>query len=250
VTDILERRFETDADAWDRSYNEQSPDAHRIQSRLDAALSLIGSGPGQVLDVGAGSGRLLTALDNRGWTVHGVDPVPRMVELARTRIPDAADRLLVGNAEKLPYADETFDVVAIIGVLEYTRADVALAELGRVLRASGKAVIGLYGCRAPATVWQRRVVLPLARRVKEVLPLGRPLPSATHRPVSLEDAIDLLHQAGLIVEAIVRVGAQVIPDPFDRLAPALAYRVARRVERSPRLRRAFATQRLIVARKP
>lgn len=43
--------------------------------------------------------------------------------------------------------------------------------------------------------------------------------------------------------------ARRVKSRLDPFAPRLAYRAARRAERSPRLRRVFATQRLVVARK-
>ena len=240
-------RFDAAAESWDRRYDGEGTDAHRVRSRLDAAVELIGDGPGSVLDVGAGSGRLLAALAARGWTVHGVDPAPRMLERARTRVPHAA-RLAVARAEGLPFADGTFDAVAIIGVLEYTAVGSALEELARVLRSGGRAVVGVHGCRSPATIWRRAVAAPVGRLVRRIAGTGRSIPPL--RPaVALEDVLRGLGDAGLTVERVVPVGVQVLLDPFDRLAPALAYRIASRAERSERLRRMLATQRLVVARK-
>ena len=233
--------FRTRAADWDRFYDGRDAEAHRVRSRLDAAVELIGPGPGDVLDVGVGSGRLLATLAEHGWSGHGVDPEPAMLDLARTRVPEGAERLRVGRAEELPFPPASFDVVALLGVLEYTRLDAALAEAARVLRSGGRAVIGVHGCPAPATVWREAIVLPLARR------LGRR--ARRRRAVRLDEARRSLAAAGLTVERIVPVGAQLVPDPLDRLAPRLAYRAGRWAERSPRLRRVFATQRLLVARK-
>jgi SAM-dependent methyltransferase len=243
-----ERRFGQAATAWDNAYDRRDLGAHRVTSRLDAAVELAGPGPGAVLDVGAGGGRLLEALAARGWTVYGVDPDPEMVDLARARLPAASERLVVGRAEALPFEDRAFDIVTLFGVLEYAAVEATLAELARVLRPRGLALIGVHSCRSPAMVWQKGVVFPLARRVKRYLPVGRPVPPAT-TAVSLDDALRGLSGAGLAVEQVVSVGAEVVPDPLDRIAPQLAYRVTRRAERSQRLRRVFATQRLIVARK-
>lgn len=247
-----EKRFDAAAESWDRAYDGRDADAHRLRSRLEAAVDLIGDGPGSVLDVGTGTGRLLGALAARGWTVHGVDLAPRMVELAGARIPEAAARLTVARAEKLPFADGAFDAGAMVGVLEYTVVDAALAELARVLREGGRAVVGVHSCRAPHTIWRDDVVARAGRVVRRIAQPGRPgRPGRAPRPaVGLDGVIRGLAGAGLAVERIVPVGAQVLLDPLDRLAPALAYRVAIRAERSARLRRLLATQRLVVARKP
>jgi SAM-dependent methyltransferase len=244
-----ERQFDLTATAWDNIYEGRDPWAHRVTSRLDAAVELVGPGPGTVLDVGAGSGRLLEALADRGWTVYGIDPVPQMVELARARLPAASKRLVVGRAEELPFEDGAFDVATVVGVLEYAAVDGALAELARVLRPGGRALIGLHTCMAPTTIWHLAVMLPVARRVKRFVPFGRRVPF-TAKAVGVAEAIRGLTGAGLIVEHVVPVGAELLPDPLDRFAPGLAYRAGRRAERSQRLKRVFATQRLIVARKP
>ncbi len=56
---------------------------------------------GSFLDVGCANGYLLQSLPR--WTVHSIDPygldiAPELVELARRRLPDWADRFFVGNA--------------------------------------------------------------------------------------------------------------------------------------------------------
>ena len=242
-----ERRFDLSAAAWDGSYDGRDPEAHRVTSRLAAAVELVGPGPGTILDIGVGSGRLLEALSGRGWTVSGVDIDPEMIELAKRRIPDAAGRLAVARAEELSFADGAFDVAVVIGVLEYTLVPTELEELARVLRPGGTALVGLHGCRSPATVWRQRVAVPVARRVKRIVPFGRPIQAG--RPVGVEEATRALEAVGLSVERVVPVGAQLLPDPLDRLAPELAYRTGRWAERFPRLRRVFSTQRLVLARK-
>jgi SAM-dependent methyltransferase len=73
----------------------------------------IGLRPGErALDVGCGAGAALAALAGKVGADHvaGVDPSRPFVELARQRVPGADVR--VGEAEELPFADDSFDVVA------------------------------------------------------------------------------------------------------------------------------------------
>src|SRR5262245_65528374 len=89
-----------------------------------------------------GGGRLVEALDRRGWVVTGIDLSEAMVDLARRRVPGLADTLLVGPVERLPFDDGTFDAVTALGVLEFTEdVSLALGELARVVRAGGTAVV-------------------------------------------------------------------------------------------------------------
>ena len=244
--DVAEYRphFDRVATTWDASYDAPTVRGHWQRARLEAAVRLVGDGPGSLLEVGIGSGRLLAALAERGWDVAGVDAAPRMVGLAQERVPAA--RLEVAHAEALPFEAGAFDVVVAVGLLEYADVEASLRELARVLRPGGRVVLGLLNGRAPTVAWSRRVMHPLARRVKRVAPFGRRLPAPRRPPLSLTEARAALERAGLELEHVETVGCGVLPDPLDRLP--LAYRAARRAESSPRLRRAFGIQRLVVAR--
>lgn len=100
-------------------------------------------GPGaRVLDVGCGSGELLERLQDSGTRPSGVDPSPRMAELARARAAGADVRL--GDFERLPFDDGVFDAVLAVNALQFAGdRRRALAEAGRVLAPGG--VIGLAG---------------------------------------------------------------------------------------------------------
>jgi ubiquinone/menaquinone biosynthesis C-methylase UbiE/catechol 2,3-dioxygenase-like lactoylglutathione lyase family enzyme len=237
--------FDRRAADWDASYDVRTTRGHWQRARLEAAIRLVGDGPGSLLEVGVGSGRLLSALAGRGWDVTGIDAAPRMVELARGRLPDA--KLEVARAEELPFADASFDAVVAIGVLEYVDLEESLRQLARVLRPGGRAVLGLLNSSAPTVVWSRLAMHPVARRVKRVVPFGRPLPPARRRPLSLERTQRAFAAAGLEVERVENVGCVVLPDPLDRLP--IGYEAARRAEASERLRRVLGTQRLVAARR-
>jgi SAM-dependent methyltransferase len=237
--------FDRRAAEWDASYDAPTTRGHWQRARLEATVRLVGEGPGSLLEVGFGSGRLLSALADQGWEVTGVDAAPRMVELARGRLPDA--KLEVARAEELPLEDASFDAVVAIGMLEYSDLEASLHELARVLRPGGRAVLGLLNSAAPTVVWSRLAMHPAARRVKRVVPFGRPLPPPRRRPLSLQETQRALEAAGLEVEGVENVGCVVLPDPFDRLP--FGYEVARRAEGSERLRRMLGTQRLVAARR-
>jgi SAM-dependent methyltransferase len=170
-----------------------------------------------------------------------------MVDVARTAVPEAADRIGVALAEELPFADGAFDVVIAIAVLEYTDLEAALRELIRVLRPGGRALIGLRGCLAPVTVWRRGVAAPLARPVKRVLGIGRS--TSGSRPIDVRQLEDASAELDVEIEHVERFGAAVLVDPFQRLFEDAAFRAAHWAERRPRARKFFATQRIVVIRK-
>ena len=61
---------------------------------------LLPRGARQVLDLGAGTGKLTTRLVERGLDVVAVDPIPDMLEVLRTSLPET--RALLGTAEGIP----------------------------------------------------------------------------------------------------------------------------------------------------
>jgi SAM-dependent methyltransferase len=96
----------------------------------------------RVLDVGCGSGELLEHLQDRGAMPCGVDPAPRMAELARARAIGVDVRL--GDFERLPFDDGAFDALLAVNALQFAEdQDAALAEAARVLVPGG--VVGLAG---------------------------------------------------------------------------------------------------------
>ena len=91
----------------------------------------------RVLDVATGPGYVAAAAAARGADVVGVDFSAAMLAMARRKHP-ALD-LREGDAEKLPFADESFDAVVMnFGLLHVPRPDRAVAEAFRVLRPHGR----------------------------------------------------------------------------------------------------------------
>jgi ubiquinone/menaquinone biosynthesis C-methylase UbiE len=97
-----------------------------------------------VLDVAAGNGNVTLAAARRGGEVTSTDYVPALLERGRARA--AAEGLSIvmqeADAEALPFADASFDVVvSTFGVMFTPNQDKAAAELIRVCKPGGK--IGL-----------------------------------------------------------------------------------------------------------
>jgi ubiquinone/menaquinone biosynthesis C-methylase UbiE len=98
----------------------------------------------RVLDVATGSGNAALAAARRGCTVVGLDYVPALLIRARRRAE--ADGLeadfVAGDAEDLPFDDDSFDVVSsVFGAMFAPDQDKTASELARVCRPGGR--IGL-----------------------------------------------------------------------------------------------------------
>jgi ubiquinone/menaquinone biosynthesis C-methylase UbiE len=111
---------------------------------------------GLVLELGVGTG-LNLAHYGRGAIVIGVDPNPAMLELAKPRARDAPTmvRLVIAQAESLPFPDGTFDeVVATLVFCSVRSPTRALAEVERVLKPGGQLRF-LEHVRSDNPVWAR-----------------------------------------------------------------------------------------------
>lgn len=101
----------------------------------------------EVLEIGVGLGSEFVRFARAGAHVTGVDLTERSIELVRQRLDmEGLDGALhVADAENLPFADESFDVVYSWGVLHHTpESEAAIREAQRVLRPRGRLCVMLY----------------------------------------------------------------------------------------------------------
>jgi SAM-dependent methyltransferase len=89
----------------------------------------------RALDVGCGAGLSTAALVPLARCVVGLEPVPAMLAHRRTVAPRA--RFVIAGAERLPFADDSFDLVAAAGSLNYADLPSAFGEVARVLTPDG-----------------------------------------------------------------------------------------------------------------
>ena len=157
----------------------------------------------QVLDVAAGTGSITRALEAEGHSVVSLDQSTEMVRLAQRRGATA----VLATAERLPFADESFDALTFGYLLRYV-SDVraCLEELVRVVRPGG--IVGMVEFGRPSGVWYplwwayTRLVLPGAGAVIRSgwLEVGRflgPSISDFAREYPPDRLVGVWHQAGL-----------------------------------------------------
>jgi arsenite methyltransferase len=102
----------------------------------------------KVLDIGSGPGFLAIELAEAvgpDGAVHGLDPSESMLALSRARSPRPRSAPLEfhqGDANMLPFQDDSFDVVTVTQVYEYVEDMAgALAEAHRVVRPGGRMLV-------------------------------------------------------------------------------------------------------------
>jgi ubiquinone/menaquinone biosynthesis C-methylase UbiE len=142
-----------------------------IAGFVSEIVSQIKGRPPRILDVGCGTGANLFLLSKYG-EVEGVDVSPDALNFCRER---GFQHLRLGEAEKLPYEDESFDLVTAFDVVEHLDDDVAgLREFSRVLRKGGRVLLFvptfmfLWGLQDEVSNHRRRYRLPeLHRAVSE-----------------------------------------------------------------------------------
>jgi len=135
-------RWEEITEAYNRSIGPLTRDA--IAPLLDGLGARAGL---RLLDVATGPGDLAAEAVARGASSIGLDFSERMIALART-VHSASFPVVAGDAEHLPFAADSFDLVAInFGVLHFPHADDALAQAWRVLKRGG--LLGLTAWKQP-----------------------------------------------------------------------------------------------------
>ncbi|TCM49176.1 class I SAM-dependent methyltransferase [Kribbella sp. VKM Ac-2568] len=128
-------------------------DAGRPTFPADALTWILGPGRLQILDLGAGTGKLSKVAASLGHDVVAVDPSEEMLALCR-RVPGVDT--MVGAAESIPLAHGSVDAVLVGQAFHWFDHARALPEIARVLRPHG--VLGLLWNNHDTVVpWVRRL---------------------------------------------------------------------------------------------
>lgn len=94
----------------------------------------------KVLDAGCGTGRMIKKLLEKGAIVTGADISPEMLKIAKKKFDKA--EFVEADIEKLPFKDESFDVVVASFVIVHLKdLKKAFDEVYRVLKPGGSFIV-------------------------------------------------------------------------------------------------------------
>lgn len=129
-----------------------------VQRRVVVRLQQLGAAhqpriPERLLDIGCGTGSMLTALHGRypGSCPFGLDLAFNMLRSSASRMGDKA-QFVNGDAECLPFGTGVFDLVVSASTFQWLeRLDTCLEECRRVLRDGGMLCVAFFGGN---TLWE------------------------------------------------------------------------------------------------
>jgi SAM-dependent methyltransferase len=169
------------------------------------------------------------------FRITALDQSSAMVEYCAARARDIGKiHATVGQLEAVPFADATFDVTLVMGVLEYTDARLALREISRVTRPGGLVIVTMLNPLSAYRLTEWFLFWPLLRLLGAIerfcgVPAERrhgACPSGIHAfPAFMLRR--LMRQTGLQPVDTVYFDVTPIVPPFDRLPQMI-----RRAERT------------------
>lgn len=168
-----------------------------------------------VLDIGCGRGKHYSQLIDRAPDIRyfALDLSPYML----LNHPARSDRLSLGDARRLPYADDSFDVVMANHVLYHLdNIDGGLDEIKRVLKPGGKVLAttnSIHNMPELQVLFRRAIVLLSANGAH------------AHPPTLPSDAFALENGTRILARHFYAVVRHDLPVQlvFDDIEPAMAY---------------------------
>lgn len=178
-------------DAWGVGSYEDT--AAELAPASEVAVAALGVASGErVLDIACGTGNAALVAARAGARVTGLDGSPRLLEVARERVPGA--EFVRGDAAELPFDDGEFDAaVSVFGVMFARPAEQAVAELARVVRPGGRVAITTWPPRGAvfAAVALMRQAIARARSPEGPPPPDWGDPAVLERLLGPHGALDV-----------------------------------------------------------
>lgn len=166
--------------------------------------------PSTLLDLATGTADLAIrmAKDSPSATITGVDLSEKMLEKGRAKLIkkglEQRITLVPGDAEKLPFADDSFDAVTVaFGIRNFNDREAGLREMVRVCRDNGFIAVLEFSHPSKKMVavpyrWYSRTILPwLGRHISKHPTAYSYLPSSVAAFPESDDFVATLREVGL-----------------------------------------------------
>lgn len=223
---------------WSQLYAVTDGTSYHFHVRRARVLELLPEQLGRVLDVGCGPGVMVNAVLERGGTFEGRDLSPEMVAESIQKFGDLTNvNFREGDIENIDLPDASCDQVLAMAVIEYLSSpDKALAEIARVLKPGGIAVITI-----PKRRHIDKTMVSLTTPFRRLARLagaatGDLLPRLCLQPNELDQAAE---RARLIPDGGSQYNFTPFAYPLTRLAPNLSMRLNTPFERWHRTKSAL-----------
>ena len=211
--------FEGLAGAYDRTLDVAT--AYQDRKWKTWLIERSGVAPGsRVLDVGCGTCVLEEGLERMGCETVGVDLTLRMLRLGSAKGLNSSGLLVVGDAQLLPFQDQSFDAVLSCYVPKYCAMGILVPELKRVTKRGGRLV--MYDFARPAG--------PLSGLVRAYEELALPLAGLGMRLAGSPAATTFEELPGIIkatdwdrkARGLLELSGMVVTDEMRMTAGAVA----------------------------
>jgi ubiquinone/menaquinone biosynthesis C-methylase UbiE len=229
--------YDSIAEAYLARYYEDRLRQYAYHTRKARVLEMLPGEPGKLLDVGCGPGVMVQEVLSRGFEFFGVDASKRMIAESRKAFGHTRRaQFISGDATALPFADRTFDVLTCMGVIcRIARPEVAIVEMGRVLKPGGTLLMSFPNLLSPYAFWEVHVFYPLLVRLKRlasafVLRLIPRMLALTPTLWTPGAACHTLERYVGGVEDVAFVNFSLLPWPFEEVFPDVALRLAHTLE--------------------
>lgn len=130
-----------------QDYAEQARERYRLEPYIEGFADFASAKDKKVLEIGVGLGADHERFARAGADLSGIDLTPRAIAHTGHRFQQMGlqSELQVADAESLPFADDTFDVVFSWGVIHHSPATPkAVAQILRVLKPGGECRVMIY----------------------------------------------------------------------------------------------------------
>lgn len=151
------------------------------------------------LDAGCGVGGWVVFLHEEGYNVAGIDGAPRTVRALTEYNPEL--EVKIAPLTRIPYPDQLFDGVLVIGTLEYLEDQLpaAVQEIHRVLKPGGWLLLEV----PYANLLRRVLYLPLKRLQYFLYRSRGQRPTFAHYFMDQASVTKLLHGSNFSIERVV-----------------------------------------------